>query len=60
VSLWYVADKSSVKLVESFFRNVRQGKKELEALKLAREEVCKDGFAHPFVWAPFILEGEAD
>lgn len=60
MSLWSVADKSSVKLVGNFFRNVKDGKKKLQALQLAREEIRKQGFEHPFFWAPFILVGETD
>jgi len=60
MSLWSVAEKSSVQLVESFFRNLKQGKSKLESLKLAREEIRKAGYEHPFFWAPFILVGETD
>jgi len=60
MSLWSVAEKSSVQLVESFFRNLKQGKSKLESLRLAREEIRKAGYDHPFFWAPFILVGETD
>lgn len=35
MSLWSVAEDSSVVLTESFFRNVKAGKSKLEALRLA-------------------------
>ncbi len=60
MSLWSVAEKSSVEMVESFFKHLREGKNRLEALKLAREEIRKNGYDHPFFWAPFILVGEVD
>lgn len=60
MSLWSVAEKSSVVLVESFFRHLKQGKSKLESLKLAREEIRKQGYDHPFFWAPFIIVGEVD
>jgi CHAT domain-containing protein len=60
MSLWSVAEQSSVKLVESFFKNSREGRGKPEALKLARDQVRKDGFDHPFFWAAFILVGEVD
>jgi CHAT domain-containing protein len=58
MSLWSVAEKSSVLLVESFFRHAKEGKNRLQALRLAREQVRKEGYDHPFFWAPFILVGE--
>ncbi|MCX5861519.1 MAG: tetratricopeptide repeat protein [Deltaproteobacteria bacterium] len=60
MSLWSVSEKSSTSMVESFFRNLKEGKSKLEALKLAREEIRKQGFDHPFFWAPFILVGEVN
>jgi len=60
MSLWSVAEKSSVQMVESFFRHMKEGKNKLEALKLARDEIRKEGYDHPFFWAPFILVGEVD
>ena len=58
MSLWSVAEKSSVMLVENFFKYRKAGKSKLESLKLARDEIRKKGFEHPFFWAPFILVGE--
>lgn len=60
MSLWSVAEESSVELVESFFRHLEEGKTKLEALKLARNEIRQAGYDHPFFWAPFILVGEVD
>lgn len=60
MSLWSVAEKSSVQLVENFFWNLRDGKCKLEALRLAREEIRKAGYDHPFFWAPFIMVGEVN
>jgi CHAT domain-containing protein len=58
MSLWSVAESSSVNLVESFFKHLKEGKNKLEALRLARKEIRKAGYDHPFFWAPFILVGE--
>jgi tetratricopeptide (TPR) repeat protein len=60
MTLWSVAESSSVDLVTSFFKHLREGKNKLEALKLARDEIRKAGYDHPFFWAPFILVGEVD
>jgi CHAT domain-containing protein/tetratricopeptide (TPR) repeat protein len=58
MSLWSVSETASVNLVESFFKHVKEGKSKLQALRLARDEIRKAGYDHPFYWAPFILVGE--
>jgi tetratricopeptide (TPR) repeat protein len=58
MSLWSVSEQASVDMVESFFRNVKEGKPKLEALRLARQEIRAKGYDHPYFWAPFILVGE--
>jgi len=58
VSLWSVAEESTTKLTERFFYYLKIGKKNQEALKLARADIRRQGYEHPFYWAPFILIGE--
>lgn len=60
MSLWSVEQKSAVDLVETFFRHLKGGKPKLEALRLARKEIRKAGYDHPFFWAGFILAGEVN
>jgi len=60
MSLWAVYEQSSVKLVQSFFKNIKAGKKKLQALRLARKQIRAEGYDHPFFWAAFILVGEVD
>jgi tetratricopeptide (TPR) repeat protein len=60
MSLWSVSQAASVDLVQSIFTHVREGKSNLEALGLARQEIRKQGYDHPFFWASFILVGEAN
>lgn len=60
MSLWSVAERSSVDLVRGFFKHLREGKNKLEALRLARKEIRTAGYNHPFFWAPFVLVGEVD
>ena len=60
MSLWSVAESSSVKMMESFFRHRKEGKSKLEALQSARTEIREGGYDHPFFWAPFILVGEVN
>lgn len=57
-SLWSVADKSTILLVERFFNYQKVGQNRLNSLKMARNDVKTAGFEHPFYWAPFILIGE--
>lgn len=58
MSLWSVDARASVKLADVFLKRLSDGKSKLEALQMAREEVRKKGFDHPFFWASFILVGE--
>ena len=60
MSLWNVAQSTSVNMVASFFKHRKEGKSKLESLRLARNDIRKSGFDHPFFWAPFILVGEAN
>jgi CHAT domain-containing protein len=60
MSLWSVSEKTSVILVDNFFRNMKEGKDKLESLRLAREEVRSQGFDHPFFWSGFVLLGEVN
>jgi tetratricopeptide (TPR) repeat protein len=60
MSMWSVSERSSVKLVEHFFKYVKSGKGKLEALRLARSDIRHEGYDHPFFWAPFILVGEVE
>ena len=60
MSLWSVAEKSSVMLVESFFQHRKSGQSKLESLKSARDDIRNAGFKHPYFWAAFILVGEAN
>ena len=60
MSLWSVSEGAFVKRVESFFEHMKEGKNKLEALKLARDEIRKNGYDHPFYSAPFILVGEVN
>lgn len=58
-SLWSVAEDSTVKLVERFFYYLQDGKDKSTALRMARKDIRKIGYDHPFFWAPFILIGES-
>jgi len=58
VSLWSVAEDSTIILTEKFFHYLMKGYTKREALRMARRDVRRLGFEHPFFWAPFILMGD--
>jgi len=60
MSLWPVAEASSVQLVESLFKHIKRGNSVIQAVQSARKEIRDAGFDHPFFWAPFILVGECN
>ncbi len=55
MSLWAVAEDSTSQLITSFFNHLESGKSKRTALRLARQDVRRAGFEHPYYWAPFIL-----
>ncbi len=39
-------------------KHLKDGRNKLNALQMARDDVRKQGFDHPFFWAGFVLAGE--
>lgn len=60
VSLWSVAEISSVSLVERFFSHLKEGKDKAIAWHAARKELREAGFEHPFFWASFVMVGQPE
>jgi len=60
MSLWSVAERPSILLMEEFFKELIHGRDKLTAWGNARAHIRKEGFEHPFFWASFILVGEAN
>jgi CHAT domain-containing protein len=58
MSLWNVSEKPSVMLVESLFRRLKEGHRKPVAMKMARDDVRKQGYDHPYFWAGFVLNGD--
>ncbi len=58
MSLWSVAEDATVLLTNTFFKNLKNDKEPKEALILAKEEIRKKGYEHPFYWSGFILVGD--
>ncbi|MFH1824210.1 MAG: tetratricopeptide repeat protein [Candidatus Firestonebacteria bacterium] len=57
VSLWSVAEDSTVDFSMNFLKCVKEGKDSKDAMKMARDEIRRKGYEHPFYWASFILIG---
>ncbi len=58
-SLWEVNDRSTLRLMRSFYRHLRKSDK-VTALALAQREMYENNgqHVHPYFWAPFVLVGE--
>jgi CHAT domain-containing protein len=57
-SLWSVADESTARLMEHFYRLWREdGVAPNEALRLAQMELRKEGYGHPYFWGAFAYTG---
>jgi CHAT domain-containing protein/Flp pilus assembly protein TadD len=59
VSLWSVSDESTVKLMKTFYAELRAGTPKDLALQRAQAAVrANPKWQHPFYWAPFMLVGD--
>ncbi len=60
-TLWSVNDKSTMQIMENFYRNLRKGQTKSYALWKAKQdylEKAKGELAHPFFWSGFIPIGD--
>lgn len=60
MSLWPVAESSSVLLMERFFTHVKAGFSKSESLRRARTEIREAGYENPFYWTAFIMVGDVN
>jgi CHAT domain-containing protein len=58
VSLWSVSEESTSLFAERLFIHLREGKTPRESHRLARADLRREGYEHPFYWAPFALYTE--
>ncbi len=59
VSLWSVSDRATAQLMKLFYsRLLRDGLEPPEALRQAQIALRASGFAAPYYWAGFVLEGD--
>jgi CHAT domain-containing protein len=60
-SLWSAPDAQSAQLNKTFYANLKSGLDKAEAMRQAKLSLLRssaDGL-HPYLWAPFILIGDA-
>jgi CHAT domain-containing protein len=69
LSLWAVEDRSTARLMETFYRKLAQGWRKGAALRHAQlqliegqssdDHAAAEVYSHPYFWAPFFLVGDA-
>lgn len=57
-TLWEIGDKPAAQFMEYFYDRLAQGYGKANSLRLAKIQMMKSRYAHPFFWAGFILSGE--
>ena len=60
VSLWSVADNSTSKLMQNYYRKILEtGKNPVEAMRETQlEMLSSENWKAPYYWAPFVVQGE--
>lgn len=59
-SLWPINDRSTARLMESFYRYLAEGRTKAEALRLGKLKMLGSSYGHPYHWAAFVLSGDFD
>ncbi|EDN69841.1 conserved hypothetical protein [Beggiatoa sp. PS] len=58
LTLWSVLDESTADFMASFFKKLKQGKGQIEALTATKREFLNSAkYQRPLYWAPFVLYG---
>jgi CHAT domain-containing protein len=57
-TLWPIADRPAADLMAAFYARLKSGQEKSEALRAAKLDAIRRGFAHPFYWAGFVLRGD--
>lgn len=59
VSLWSVDVRSTQELMLEFYTLLKKGVDKATALQEAQKKIMKkEGYSHPYYWAPFVLVGD--
>jgi CHAT domain-containing protein len=57
-SLWKIDDKQTAQFMKYFYGFLLEGKPKDSALRLAKIEMLKSKYNHPYFWAAFVLIGD--
>ncbi len=57
-SLWPIGDRTSCALMKDFYGFLSRGYDKSTALQLAKINLLKSSYSHPFYWAAFVLSGD--
>ena len=57
-SLWKINDKSTAEIMPEFYRYLAAGNNKARSLRLAKLDMLKSRYSHPFYWAAFVLNGD--
>ncbi|WP_420577109.1 CHAT domain-containing protein [Ekhidna sp.] len=63
MSLWKINDMSTTLLMGGFYKQISNGKRIDESLRISKLELIKRNngqFAHPYYWAGFIVKGNSE
>ena len=58
-ALWKIGDKATARFMRHFYFYLSQENDKAQALRLAKLDLLKSKYSHPFYWAPFVLHGES-
>jgi len=58
VTLWSIDDTATIKFMENYYSKLNEGMTASQALNFSRRKMLDSEFAHPGLWAPFVLNGE--
>jgi len=58
ISLWSIDDDATVNFMKNYYSKLHDGAPAVQALNFTRKKMLEGEFAHPGLWAPFILTGE--
>ena len=59
-TLWKIQDKPTVMFMGYFYYYLSKGVSLAQALRLAKLDMIKSKFSHPFYWAGFVISGKCD
>ena len=58
-ALWEIDDKATALFMKRFYRYLKYGNSKGQSLRLAKTDMIKSRFKHPYYWAGFVLNGDS-